>query len=98
MDSQIGVRLPTLAPTLFNSALPGLQGGADPVAVFTASPHRFTLLEPDLILSFAHAVILTAKVGNIRNPHNAIKGNVLVIDDACKRSHRQYSFAQSCGF
>ena len=84
MDQIILFRLPWLfhpaAPFRGVAVVPAFDGRQHVIPFLPRGPDGFVLLQPDFIISLAIAIFIAAKMGRIRNPKNAIKGDVLVVN------------------
>src|SRR5688572_10887023 len=76
-----------LPPVFVESALPLFNRLQDRVPFDASPPDGFVILKPDLILSFAKAIVFTAKMRQVRDPQDAVERDVLVIDFAEYGSH-----------
>ena len=57
------------------------------VALGSTRPYRLVLFEPNFVLPFTFAIILPAEVGQIRDPHNSVYGDPLIVDKAENGRH-----------
>ena len=65
-----------------DTALPFFDGPKKVVALGFGGPDGFPLFQPDFILPFALAIVVAAKMGRRRDPHDAIQRNILIVNSA----------------
>ena len=77
-------RLPRLfhpaAPLRGVAVVPGFDGRQHVIPLLPRGPDGFVLLQADFVVPFAVAILIAAKMGRIRDPKDAIKGDVLVVN------------------
>src|SRR5207249_4808232 len=73
------VLFPVAAAALMLAVVPGLDSLQHTVALRPRRPNRFILLQANLVVPFALAFVVAAKMGYVRHPHDAIDRNMLVI-------------------
>ena len=82
-SQRILFRLPGLfhpAPFRGVAVVPGFNGRQHVVPLLPRGPDGFVLLQADFIIPLAIAILVAAEMGRIRDPEDAIKGDVLVVN------------------
>jgi hypothetical protein len=72
------------------AVVPGFDRLQHIVALQPRGPQRFVLLQADFIIPLALAFVIAAEVGHVRDPHDAIYGDVFVIDQNKNRCGSHY--------
>jgi hypothetical protein len=65
-----------------DAALPFFDGLKEAIALGLGGPDGFSLFEPDLVLPFPLAIVVTAEMWSRRDPHDAVERNVLIVNSA----------------